>query len=181
MRHAILLILIMSNLLGSRSYAALSLDIINHIDIKAIKSINLQKVNNEFKAEVVVQFSTSAEAAVKFKQADFVITFTNGKDQKIHLGTTQPAEILFPASDSGHEELTETKLEVLVGEDNLETINRLVKLFNLIGNPNSEFAMILTGSTEVGVKAKRGWIYQGRVQLEDFTFHPTIQREVLFK
>ena len=41
--------------------------------------------------------------------------------------------------------------------------------------------MILTGSTEIGVKAKRGWIYQGRVQLEDFTFHPTIQREVLFK
>jgi hypothetical protein len=160
---------------------ALSLDIINHIDIKAIKSINLQKINNDFQAEVVVQFSTSAEAAVKFKQADFVITFTDGNHQKIHLGTTQPAEIIFPASKSGNEELIDKKLEVLVGEDNLETINRLVKLFNLIGNPNAEFAMILTGSTEIGVKAKRGWIYQGRVQLEDFTFHPTIQREVLFK
>jgi hypothetical protein len=180
MRYIILLVLIISNLLGTNGYA-LSLDIINHIDIKAIKSINLQRINNEFKAEVVVQFSTSAEAAVKFKQADFAITFTNGKDQKIYLGTTQPTEIIFPASKSGNEELSEQKLDVLVGEDNLETINRLVKLFNLIGNPNSEFAMILTGSTEVGVKAKRGWIYQGRVQLEDFTFHPTIQREVLFK
>ena len=180
MRYTFLLVIIISNLLGVNSYA-LSLDIINHIDIKAIKSINLQKINDQFKAEVVVQFSTSAEAAVKFKQADFVITFTNGKDQEIHLGTTQPAEIIFPASESGNEELSEKKLDVLVGEDNIETINRLVKLFNLIGNPNSEFAMKLTGSTEIGVKAKRGWIYQGRVQLEDFTFHPTIQREVLFK
>jgi hypothetical protein len=180
MKLRIITILILCIFKVEISYA-LSLEVVDKIDIKAIKSILLKRNANEFRADVIVQFSSTATMPLKFKESDFVIRFKEGKGQEIFLGTTKPKEIVFSASDNGNEQLQEEKLDVFVGNDDLETITRLVNLFNLIGNPNADFAMILSGSTEIGVKAKRGWIYQGRVQLEDFTFHPTIQREVLFK
>lgn len=160
---------------------ALSLELIDKIDIKAIRSIHLKQTQEEFRASVAVQFSTSAEVALKFRKADFVINFQDDKGTKIYLGTTQSEELFFSASQDGNDRLIEEKLEVFVGKNNVDTITRLIQLFNLIGNPDSEFAMILSGTTEVGTKAKRGWIYQGEVEIEEFTFHPTIQREVLFK
>ena len=168
-------------LLMGLSTFAISLDIIDEVDIKAIKRIHLEKKADGFWAEVTVQFSNGGPAALKFKQADFVITFKEGEKQQIYLGNTHIDEIIFVANQKGEPQLTEYRLAVLVGEDNLDTVTRLVQLFNLIANPNSEFSMVLTGSTEVGVKAKRGWVYQGRINLEEFVFYPTIQREVLFK
>ena len=158
-----------------------SMELVDQLDIKAIKSIKLKQTEQEFRADVVVQFSTLAKAAIKFRQADFIIIFQDEKGNKIYLGTTHSEELLFPGSKTGTEKLIEIKLDVYVGKNNLKTLTRLIELFNLIGNPDSEFTMILSGTTEVGTKAKRGWIYQGRIEIEDFTFHPTIQREVLFK
>lgn len=182
MRHPILVATLSLYLisLGTAAYA-FSLELVDKLDIKAIKSINLKQTDKEFRADVVVQFSTSAKAAIKFRKADFVITFEDDKGTEVYLGTTQSEELFFPASEDGTEKLKEEMLDVYVGKNDLNTITRLISLFNLIGNPEVEFTMILSGTTEVGTKARRGWLYQGRIEIEDFTFHPTIQREVLFK
>jgi len=160
---------------------ALSIETVDQLDIKAIKSISLIQHKDEFRAAVVVQFSTTAESALKFRKANFVITLDDGKGQPILLGHTESEEMLFPASKDGIETLTEETLNVFVGKNEIDTINRLIQLFNLIGNPDAEFTMRLSGTTEVGTRARRGWIYQGEIEIEEFTFHPTIQREVLFK
>jgi carboxylesterase type B len=160
---------------------ALSVETVDQLDIKAIKSINLIQNENEFRAAVVVQFGTTANSQIKFRKANFVITLDDGTKQPILLGHTESEEMLFPASKKGLEKLTEETLNVFVGKNEINTINRLIQLFNLIANPDAEFTMRLSGTTEVGTKAKRGWIYQGEVEIEEFTFHPTIQREVLFK
>ncbi len=160
---------------------AISSNIADQLDIKAIKSIHLIQLEKKFRAFIVVQFSSSASIAIKFKNSNFLINFQDDREADVFLGKTQPETILFPASENGIDSLVEKKLEVFVGENNIDTINRLMNLFNLIGNPDSEFAMILSGTTEVGTKTKRGWLYQGQVKIEDFIFYPTIQREVLFK
>ncbi len=161
--------------------SAFSLDFVDKLDIKAIKSIHLTQINNEFRATIKVQFGSTSDVDLKFKNANFKITFKNNKDSDIYLGVTESAEFFFPASEHGIERLQDENLNVYVGKNDLDTLNRLIEMFNLMGNPNSEFAMILSGVTDVGTKVKRGWIYQGHIEIEDFTFHPTIQREVLFK
>jgi hypothetical protein len=161
--------------------SAISLEMVDKLDITAIKSINLLQNQEEFQASVVVQFSSLAESALKFKQADFAITFKDRKGTEIYLGTTQSEELVFPASKDGNIQLVDEKLNVFVGKNEAKTIERLIQLFNLLGDPDAEFEMILSGTTEVGTRTKRGWIYQGKVELEDFIFNPTIQREVLFK
>ncbi|KHD11479.1 hypothetical protein PN36_30530 [Candidatus Thiomargarita nelsonii] len=181
MRHPILLTTLILYLLSIGTAYAFSLEVVDQLDIKAIKSIKFKQTDEEFRADVVVQFSTSAKSAIKFRNANFLITFKDDKDNEVYLGTTQSEELFFPASEDGTEKLKEENLAVYVGKNDLDTITRLIKIFNLIGNPESEFTMILSGTTQVGTKARRGWIYQGRVEIEDFSFHPTIQREVLFK
>jgi hypothetical protein len=162
---------------------AISIEIIDKLDIKAIKSIHLRQTTDAFRADVVVQFSTTAKTAIRFQEADFSIIFKDSAEQEIPLGTTQVAELIFPASEEGDEKLQDEKLDVLVGQNNVETISRLIKLFNLIGDPDADFSMILSGSAKVGMQAKRGgWMSPaGKMNIEDFVFHPTIQREVLFK
>ncbi|MCK5876243.1 MAG: hypothetical protein KAG43_01310 [Candidatus Marithrix sp.] len=156
-------------------------NIADQLDIKAIKSIKLIQTEKKFRVFIVVQFSNSAIIDMKFKRSNFTINFQDDRGADVFLGTTQPKEIFFSASENGIASLTEKKLEVFVGENNIDTINRLMNLFNLIGNPDSEFAMLLSGTTEVGTRTKRGWLYQGQIKIEDFRFYPTIQREVLFK
>ncbi|RKZ40935.1 MAG: hypothetical protein DRQ49_02365 [Gammaproteobacteria bacterium] len=183
MRYSILqmAVILILYLFALQTGYALSIDIVDKLDIKAIKSIKIKQNENNFRAEVIVQFSTSAKTALKFKNANFDLTFKDGNGKEIYLGNTQPAEILFPASQEGSEKFTEEMLDVNVGKNEAQTIARLLLMFNLIGNPDSEFEMILSGTTEIGIKAKRGWLYQGEVKIENFIFYPTIQREVLFK
>lgn len=175
------LLVVVFYLFNTGTIYGFSLELVDKLDIKAIKSINLKQTEQEFRADVVVQFSTLAKAAIKFRQADFIIIFKDDKGKEIYLGTTHSDEILFPGIKNSTEKLIEIKLDVYVGKNNLKTLTRLIEMFNLIGNPDSEFTMILSGTTEVGTKAKRGWIYQGRIEIEEFAFNPTIQREVLFK
>ena len=63
---------------------ALSLELVDKLDIKAIKSINLIKTEQEFRATIVVQFSTAAEVALKFRKPRFAITFEDGKGAEIY-------------------------------------------------------------------------------------------------
>ncbi|MCK5718968.1 MAG: hypothetical protein KAH84_03340 [Thiomargarita sp.] len=176
----IIILTISCSIFLETSYA-ISTEVVDKIDIRAIKSIKIKQTDQEFRAEVIVQFSTSAKTELKFKNANFELVFKDGNHQKIYLGNTKPPEITFPASPNGDEKFTEELLDVYVGKNELPTIARLIQLFNLIGNPDSAFEMILSGTTEIGIRAKRGWIYQGEIEIEDFVFYPTIQREVLFK
>jgi hypothetical protein len=56
----------------------------------------------------------------------------------------------------------------------------MIKLFNILGDPSVVPEMFLEARGEVGVRVKRGWLYQENVGAE-LTFKPSIQREVLFK
>jgi len=108
MRYSILqmAVILILYLFALQTGYALSIDIVDKLDIKAIKSIDL--------------------------------TFKDGNGKEIYLGNTQPAEILFPASQEGSEKFTEEMLDVNVGKNEAQTIARLLLMFNLIGNPDSE-------------------------------------------
>jgi hypothetical protein len=160
---------------------ALPIDIVDKLDIKAIKSISIKKTDDALKANLIVKFSTTAKMELKFRNTNFKIVFKDDNDQSIYFGSTKSELFILPPSKNGNLTFKEQKLEVYIGKNDTETMNRLIDLFNIIANPETDFQMIISGTTEVGTKVKRGWIYQGQVEIENFTFYPTIQREVLFK
>ncbi|WP_069472123.1 hypothetical protein [Candidatus Marithrix sp. Canyon 246] len=169
------------SLLSMNIANALPIDIVDKIDINAIKSISLKKTDDAFKANLIVKFSTTAKMELKFRNTNFKITFKDDNDKSIYFGSTKSELFILPPSKNGNLTFKEQKLEVYIGKNDTKTMDRLIDLFNVIANPETDFEMIISGTTEVGTKAKRGWIYQGQVEIENFTFYPTIQREVLFK
>jgi len=151
------------------------------LDIIALKSIQLRSDESGFYSEVRVLFQNDSDKAIKFKNANFNITFKD-KGENIPFGNSPLNELIIPAK-SGEESIggqTEAVLDIKIGPKDDNTVVLLIKLFNIIGNPSNSLVMILEGTGEVGHKVEKGWIYQTGMRAE-LEFVPTIQRDILFK
>jgi len=151
------------------------------LDIVAIKSIQLRSDDSGFYSEVKVLFKNDSDKAIKFKNANFDITFKD-KGETIPFGNSPLKELVVPPK-SGEGTVggqTEAVLDIKIGPKDDKTVMLLIKLFNIIGNPSNSLIMILEGTGEVGHKIEKGWIYQTGMRAE-LEFVPTIQREILFK
>ena len=76
------------------------------------------------------------------------------------------AELLFPAGTAEEPGEITKEMVLKVGPKDEETIQRLISLFNVIGDRACMFTMMLEGTSEVGFKAERGWIYQKGITVE---------------
>ena len=164
-------------LVGSAALAQTS--VFDALDVQAIKSIRLGAVDSDYTAEILVLFVNEGENPIKLKDLDFNVRFKDG-ETVISLGKAPLAEIVIPGrGEDGHPGIVEAKLNMTIGPKNEETFGLMIRLFNIVGNPENTLAMMLDGTGEVGTKTKRGWVYQTGLRAE-LEFRPTIQREVLF-
>lgn len=163
--------------LASSAFA--QMDKIANLDIKAIQKLQFEEKDKDLIAKNVVVFANGGDSEVKLRNATFKVSLKSG-GKTIPMGEGPIEELVFPAgTEEGPAELTK-EMVLKVGPKNEETIQRLISLFNVIGDPASKFTMVLEGTSEVGFKAERGWIYQKGITVE-LEFQPSIQREVLFK
>lgn len=151
------------------------------LDIAAIKSIQIHDEKSGYYSEVVLLFQNSSDQALKLRNINFDVRFKEG-DKIIPFGTSSLKEIIIPpkSRESSSAGQVGTKLRVKIGPKGEKTIGLLIQLFNIIGNPSNALVMILEGTSEVGTKIEKGWIYHTGMKAE-LEFVPTIQREILFK
>ena len=155
------------------------MDKIANLDIKAIQKLQFEEQGKDLVAKNVLVFANAGDSEIKLRNANFKVSLKSGS-KTIPMGEGLVEELVFPAG-TAEEPAEPTKEMVLtVGPKNDETVSRLISLFNVIGDPASKFTMVLEGTSEVGFKAERGWIYQKGITVE-LEFQPSIQREVLFK
>jgi len=152
---------------------------IGDIDIKAIKKMQFVEQGTNLMAKNVIVFSNCGDSEVKLRNCDYKVSLkTDGGTIKMGKGTFE--ELVLPAGTADAPSETTEEALLTVGPMNTETIQRLIALFNVIGDPAKKFTMVLEGTSEVGLKGKRGWIYQKGITVE-LEFQPSIQREVLFE
>jgi len=173
---AVLLLLALSAFSGSVFAQA---NLVAKLDVKSIKSIQFKQRGNTIYADTVIIVTSSADTEFKLRKTDFNVQMQS-RDHQIPMGTAKTGEILFEAGSVQKPSQVALELQVKVGPRNLETMQRLIGMFNVIGNPKANFSMLLDGESEVGVKAKKGWIYQKGISVE-LVFSPKVQKEVLFK
>jgi hypothetical protein len=190
---AVLLLLALSAFSGSVFAQA---NLAAKLDVKSIKSIQFAVRGNTLYADTIMIVTNSAENELKLRKINFTVQMKSG-DLQIPMGTAEtskifqlvedkegkiirkPDEILFGVGSTQKPVEVVLELQVKVGSKNLETMQRLIGMFNVIGNPMANFSMLLNGEGEVGVKAKKGWIYQSGISVE-WVFTPKVQKEVLF-
>jgi hypothetical protein len=152
------------------------------LDINAIKSIQLSSDESNYIAEVVVLLENSSKNDIKFKNADFSIAFKNeDQNQTIPFGNSLVEELEVPAmkDEEGTIGQTEFSLTMIIGPKDHNTVNTILKLFNLVGNPSHSLLMEMNGTSKVAVKSKHGWITTNQIEAE-LEFKPSIKREILF-
>jgi len=190
---AVLLLLALSAFSGSVFAQA---NLAAKLDVKSIKSIQFAVRGNTLYADTIMIVTNSAENELKLRKINFTVQMKSG-DLQIPMGTAEtskifqlvkdeegkiirkPDEILFGVGSTQKPTEVVLELQIKVGPTNLETMQRLIGMFNVVGNPMANFSMLLNGKGEVGVKAKKGWIYQSGISVE-WVFTPKVQKEVLF-
>lgn len=152
---------------------------IAQMNIKAIKKMNFVDGGKNINLTNTIVFANAATTEIKLRNPEFKISLKSDVGS-ILIGTGTVPEILFPAATAEQPEAEVTQeITVTVGPKDEDTIMRLITLFNALGDPEAEFTLLLEGTTEVGVKNDKGWVYQKGISVE-FEFEPSIQREVLF-
>lgn len=164
--------------------ASAQMDQIGKLDIKAIKKMEFAEKGKDLVAKNVLVFANAGPSEVKLRNAEFKVSLKSA-DKVIPMGVGKIAELVFPAATKGEgDALTPSELvqemEIKVGPKDDETIAKLIAMFNVIGDPGTAFTLMLEGTSEVGAKSEKGWIYQKGITVE-LEFQPSIQREVLFK
>jgi len=153
------------------------------LDIKAVKKMEFVEKGSDLFAKNTLLFSNSGDAEVKLRNGEFKVSLKSG-DKIIPMGVSKIAEMVFPAATKDGDTVRPAELsmemEMKVGPRNEETTQKLIAMFNVIGDPGSQFTLVLEGTSEVGAKTGKGWVYQKGITVE-FEFQPSIQREVLFK
>ena len=158
--------------------ALAQMDKIANLDIKAIKKLQFEEKGKDLVAKNVLVFSNAGDSEVKLRNAKFKVSLKT-KAGTIPMGEGLVDELLLPAGTAEEPAELTKEMVLKVGPKDEETIQRLISLFNVIGDPATSFTMVLEGTSEVGFKAARGWIYQKGITVE-LEFQPSIQREVLF-
>ncbi len=69
---------------------------------------------------------------------------------------------------------------VEAGDKSQETLKRLFAVFNAVSNPAIVPTVFLTGTSDVGFRDRRGWIYENEFEI-DFMFRPEVKRRFLMK
>jgi hypothetical protein len=160
------------------------MDQIGKLDIKTIKKMEFSEKGKDLVAKNVLVFANAGASEVKLRNAEFKVSLKSA-GKVIPMGVSRIDELVFPAAAKGQDgalapsELVK-EMEIKVGPKDDETVAKLIAMFNVIGDPATTFTLMLEGTSEVGTKSEKGWIYQKGITVE-LEFQPSIQREVLFK
>lgn len=193
------LFLICSVICLSFSMSNIAQSAIDLVDIRAVKSIAINEImiddQIELVAYVLVEFINANPTRVKISDGAFDISFSQEGKSRQNFGKTN-ADITIPpatlkdsnkppAPDNIIPATLEHRLEVRLGKaDDTSTIERLVKLFNMVGNTDQNINMHLAGDADFGIEssgatARTGYAFSNmRI---NFDFVPNRQRSVVFE
>jgi hypothetical protein len=156
---------------------------LGNLDISAIQKMQVEKTATGFTLRVITILSNENAESLRIRNGEFEVSFDRGpKLAPIVLGRTTVGSQDFPGK-KGNQGGTGTMILVIeVGPRNDETLDRILAMYNIIGDPDSTLKMVVKGKAEVGLELPRGWVFeQGRrVELE-LNFSPQVQRIILLK
>ncbi|MGB3975371.1 MAG: hypothetical protein WBM02_00930 [bacterium] len=183
MKKVLLLITISVLCMIAGSTAFAQIEQLSKLDIKAIQKMQFIETGTSVMMKNVFVFVNKGLTDVKLRNAEFEVSLKTD-DKEFYIGKGKFDELVFQAAEQKEDSIVpyefKPELEIKIGPKNDETTQKLMTLFNIIGNPDVSFTLLLKGTSEVGLKGEKGWLYQTGFAVE-FEFKPKYQRTVLFE
>ena len=180
---------------ASQTFAQADVKKLGRVKLVSIEAITVVITNKTYYLNVVIGFENKNSESLKLRNGVFRIDLegqTPGKTNEtttvkaekvqLHVGGGGIRELEIPGARDDKPGIATADITVAVGPKDDATLNKLIEIWNIVGNPETSMAMILKGKSELGVKMdpSPGYVYLGTVIEIDFKFTPLIQRKVLF-
>jgi len=187
---------------------AQGIDLAEKVRFAAIKSIQYTRRGGHFEAEVQIVFENANDRDIRLRNGVFTVGVKRTKASPLwpvppetvpveeELGKGTIEEVILPAAggkgnstetpasgalaDGKNVSQTRVTMRVSLGKEIEATLDRLMRVHNILGDPNSGLRMTLRGEAEFGARTPNGWISHKNVAVE-LEFKPRVTNEVLIE
>lgn len=137
--------------------------ILDEIDFVLIQEMQLRKENGTYFLDITSVVRNSGKRALKLKKCKFDLSLLPQDSKEIRLGSTTKDEIFLESAD------TNVQLSANIGTD-METFHTNItsseEVNSLLGAPKPKFNLRIQGDFDLGMKVKRGWVYQSGIKID---------------
>ena len=155
---------------------------INNLDITAIKSLQIGRPSGgNYPATFHILVDNKNKDGVRLIKGKFDIEFHDDRSGGDHLNIGE-AKFSGATQDYDFEILGNTlNKNVTLTVSNIP-VDKIIRMINIIGDPNNKLRMTIKGDSEAGLQVARGWVTEkGKKYGIELNWHPQTQREVLMK
>lgn len=157
-------------------------EMIDNLDISAVKSLQVRKSGNSYYLDMVVQMRNANERDIKLSECDFGVKLGSSVFSPRYIGKTTPQQIVINSAMTDSAPSTDVNLQIGLGADQANVLSTLTYVMNIVGNPADKTQIILDGGANASLKGKRGWIEKtDPVRIAEWQYSPKIQKELLLE
>lgn len=195
MQSVTLTAMALSTLATGSAFAATDLDAMSNVNLAAIKKVQVVDTNDTYYVDLELKFTNKNPDPFKLRRAELSLKLesvekpkeTKGKVKEeaeepqpisIPIGNAQVSCLEIPGASANTAGTTNQTIRVCVGRKCDATSSTVMRLMNVLADPDAPRTLALEGSAEVGIKLPRGWLFEAGKRYEvDLRFVPTIQPE----
>lgn len=155
------------------------------VKVKEVVSISIKdSVDGKgYLADVKINFYNKGALDLRFRDILFSVNLQSVKYPTFLLGQGPIDQIDIPAEKNGQPGVAQYTITIDMGsKSSPATMKRMIKLFNIFGQPEQLDTVNITflGKGSIGGKIESGWVYQTNM-LAELEFRPSITRSVLIQ
>lgn len=190
MQHITLTAIALSTLAAGSALAASDLAAMSNVNLAAVKKVQIVDTNDTYYVDLELKFTNKNADPFKLRHGQFTLTLESvekPKDKKeaeepksfmVPVGEGLVSSLEIPGASANGAGTTNQTLRVCVGRKCDATSATVMRLMNVLADPDAPRTLALEGSAEVGVKLPRGWLFEAGKRYEvDLRFVPAIQPE----
>ena len=183
----------LSTLVAGSALAASDLAAMSNVNLAAVKKVQIVDTNDTYYVDLELKFTNKNADPFKLRHGQFALTLESvekpkeTKDKKeaeepkpftVPVGEGQVSSLEIPGASANGAGTTNQTLRVCVGRKCDATSATVMRLMNVLADPDAPRTLALEGSAEVGIKLPRGWLFEAGKRYEvDLRFVPAIQPE----
>lgn len=173
---------VLGGLLFSGSALAVSYEMLDKLDITAVRSMQVRSSGNSYYLDLVVQMRNTNDRDIMLKNCNFSVKLGSDKYSPRFIGNARPSEIEMRSAIAENAPSTDVNLQIGLGSKQGQVLDTLTYVMNIVGNPSNQSIVILDGDANAAVRVKRGWADEpNRVPISGWEWSPRLQKELLME
>lgn len=160
---------------------------LGNVDVYGIKKFEIKSTVDEhnerdFTLYLAATTTNANPESLKLRNGEFEVIFQGQDGRPLLLGRTKVAEHVMSGKTGNQAGRDEMGMNVRLGPRDQETVQKILEIINIIGNPDAVVRILIRGKAEVGMKLPRGWVYEQGKKFEiELVFTPEKQRDWVLK